>query len=382
MKLINIKCPNCAASLEVAQTGKITKCIYCNTSIMLDDEIIKIHVVTAGQIDTEQEYINAETNLNKFKDYEQALKGYKSLSSRYVDSSDVWVGLLRSSSHDFKNELYDEVYEEYWNKFCAVAPAEEILKYQNQYDEFMDIFHKEKERINKKNESKKTNEFYLTFFLGWLGIHRFKNKETAMGIIYLCTLGLFGIGWLIDCKKLTKNSPKLSRIMDIALAILIIIIGVGTTIEQISIASLLLIAMGIILLPPLKRKILLINKGNMLWLGILIFWTLTAFALPKEIPAYYGNWINGDDYVEIDNKVCRIKIGEELIECSIASENRGNNTSIVTLTKDDKNKYDFLYIQDDNKKEILFCVTVDNTCQKYFEAKNKKTAYKYLLEGR
>ncbi|MDR0979674.1 MAG: TM2 domain-containing protein [Candidatus Nomurabacteria bacterium] len=38
----------------------------------------------------------------------------------------------------------------------------------------------------------------LAFFLGWLGVHRFLSGSIGMGILYLFTAGLFGIGWLVD----------------------------------------------------------------------------------------------------------------------------------------------------------------------------------------
>lgn len=42
------------------------------------------------------------------------------------------------------------------------------------------------------------SKFLITLFLGWAGVHKFMEKKTGMGILYLCTLGLFGIGWTID----------------------------------------------------------------------------------------------------------------------------------------------------------------------------------------
>lgn len=40
--------------------------------------------------------------------------------------------------------------------------------------------------------------FLLTFFLGFLGVHRFYRKQYGMGILYLLTCGIGGIGWICD----------------------------------------------------------------------------------------------------------------------------------------------------------------------------------------
>lgn len=44
-------------------------------------------------------------------------------------------------------------------------------------------------------------EFLVTFFLGIFGVHKFVKGKIGQGILYLCTGGLFGIGWLFDCIK-------------------------------------------------------------------------------------------------------------------------------------------------------------------------------------
>ncbi len=40
--------------------------------------------------------------------------------------------------------------------------------------------------------------YVLWFFLGYFGAHRFYCGKYITGIIWFCTGGIFGIGWLID----------------------------------------------------------------------------------------------------------------------------------------------------------------------------------------
>lgn len=42
-------------------------------------------------------------------------------------------------------------------------------------------------------------DFVICLLFGWLGVHKFREKKIGVGILYLFTVGLFGIGWIIDC---------------------------------------------------------------------------------------------------------------------------------------------------------------------------------------
>lgn len=52
----------------------------------------------------------------------------------------------------------------------------------------------------------KTTALLITIFLGGLGVHRFMTGKIGTGIIWLCTGGCCGIGWIIDIVKVATGS--------------------------------------------------------------------------------------------------------------------------------------------------------------------------------
>lgn len=58
------------------------------------------------------------------------------------------------------------------------------------------------------NRVEKWIAFVLCFFFGYLGVHKFYEGRIGLGILWLLTLGLLGIGWFVDCIViLTKPDP-------------------------------------------------------------------------------------------------------------------------------------------------------------------------------
>ena len=64
---------------------------------------------------------------------------------------------------------------------------------------------------NVANSGKPKNKwvaFALCLFLGFAGAHKFYEGKAGMGILYLCTVGLCGVGWIADLViLLTKPNP-------------------------------------------------------------------------------------------------------------------------------------------------------------------------------
>ena len=49
---------------------------------------------------------------------------------------------------------------------------------------------------------------FLCIFLGFLGAHKFYEGKRQLGCLYLCSFGLFGIGWILDIIILLfKSNP-------------------------------------------------------------------------------------------------------------------------------------------------------------------------------
>lgn len=61
----------------------------------------------------------------------------------------------------------------------------------------------------------KTTRILIVIFLGPFGVHKFIDKKYGMGILYLFTGGLFGIGWIVDIFKevFEKNNYNTKSLM-------------------------------------------------------------------------------------------------------------------------------------------------------------------------
>ena len=58
------------------------------------------------------------------------------------------------------------------------------------------------------SQKSKTVDLLLCIFLGGLGVHRFYEGKIGTGILWLCTVGLFGIGWLVDIILIATGKGK------------------------------------------------------------------------------------------------------------------------------------------------------------------------------
>lgn len=67
------------------------------------------------------------------------------------------------------------------------------------------------ERRYQMGEKSYTVAWVFLVFLGLLGFHRFYQGKIVTGLIYLCTLGLFGIGIIYDFWTLNEQISARNR---------------------------------------------------------------------------------------------------------------------------------------------------------------------------
>ena len=122
---------------------------------------------------------------------------------------------------------------------------------------------------------------YLLWLFGFLGAHRFYYGRPVTGTIWLCTLGLLGIGWLVDLLLI----PGMDREADLRF-------NIGP--YDYNVAWILLTFLGIFgghrfYLGKWLSGLLWLCTGGLLMLGVAYdFWTLNNQVTIRNATARQG----------------------------------------------------------------------------------------------
>ena len=140
MPLLQAKCTNCGANLQVDAEKEAAVCPYCNTPYVVEKAIANYYMNIAQE--------NGQANIGGI---EQA-------------------GNVVYNVNIYNNHTHQE-------KTAIVA---------------------NNTQINMKSNKERLVAFLLCLLFGYFGVHRFYVGKKGSGILWLCTVGLCGYGWIID----------------------------------------------------------------------------------------------------------------------------------------------------------------------------------------
>lgn len=153
MPLVNAKCTNCGAPLQVDNSHEAAVCPYCNSAYIVEkaiqnfnfsvtNNITAQNVIIAGKGEMEKERLlqNAQTNEN-FKEYDKALEIYAQVSEDYPDDYRGWFGMASMKTHKFKIlDISDREFTQissYIDKSMICAPDAQKSSIKSTWDQYL-----------------------------------------------------------------------------------------------------------------------------------------------------------------------------------------------------------------------------------------------------
>ena len=197
MKLITLRCTNCGADLQIDSERKEAYCTFCGTKLFVDDESIRI----TNRIVDEARLKEAEVRLKRLEyEHERELRQENRLQEHrrvFLTAVIVYVCAL----------LFTYLIQE-WNEvfpFVLVFGGIALLSIRSAGRREVYVRQEYVRQSYVTSPKSKLTAAFLCFFLGMFGAHYFYVGRIGMGILYIFTLGLFGIGWLADIIRILSG---------------------------------------------------------------------------------------------------------------------------------------------------------------------------------
>ena len=186
MKLISMICPHCCAQLSIDMDRRQAFCQYCGTKLLLDDENsinINNRIVDEARL-KEAEVRLKELEYQHEREIRQETIRKEQKRSFWISVTVFFVVLLITLSVDSLRPFA-----------LIVIIVGCVLLSSRKTDEKRSASFGGQYLYSPKS---RLAALLLCFFFGVFGAHRFYVGKVGTGIIYLFTIGGFGIGWLID----------------------------------------------------------------------------------------------------------------------------------------------------------------------------------------
>ncbi len=188
MKLINLKCQNCGADLEINPEKKEMFCSYCGARLMMAED--SVHVT---RIVDEARLKEAEVRLKELEyQHERELReeGLRKEQRKAGIASVIVYIVVLLISYMLPELRPVSVLVLVFGGIALISSRSGDRKSRTSG------------RAMETSRKSKTIALLLCIFTGMIGGHYFYAGRYGMGILYLLTFGFFGVGWLIDVARI------------------------------------------------------------------------------------------------------------------------------------------------------------------------------------
>ena len=302
----------------------------------------------------------------KNKDYLNAYQEYLKLSEIYPKNKKIYKRLIESLTKEFtykeNTRDFKTAFDDYVTTYKILATKKELTLIEKKLNEY-----------KKVKPIKSKSKFLLIALLGFLGIHKFLEKKYITGIIYLFTLGLFGIGVIVDLIN-DYVEFECDKQVDIFRYIIAFIILLFSLLRLNTNNFYYFIIIAIIITPIVYSKILKLIPNLIKIIAIIVLCYLGFKVTPivDYVPTnILGTWITDNENTNF--KSIKIKLDKSTVKFSDREKESGNNEY------DSTNKILKIYISDTNVYKFKIDLENNEICT-YNDSKKCIISFKKQVE--
>lgn len=308
----------------------------------------------------DKKYKEAE-KLYKEKKYEESYDIYLKLNNKYPKNKKIYKRLIETLTNDYtkkdNSKDFKKLFDDYITTYKLLLNKKELKYFEKKLEEY--------NNLRKKSNSK----FLLISLLGWFGVHKFIEKKYVIGVIYLLTLGIFGIGVIIDLINdyAEYEDVKQLNIVRYIISVLVLLFGIFKF-ESINIIFFIIVS---ILITPIVYSNLLRIIPNIIKIIVIIILCYFGFKTTESITLLptniLGTWKMNNE--NTNYKEITIHNNKSTIKFTDRKDEVGNN-EYDTKTKILKvyvNATTFYKFKKDDKENKLCIYNESDSCIIYFE---------------
>jgi len=237
-----------------------------------------------------KEYKLAE-KLYKNKDYEEAYDKYHELSNKFKKNKKIYKRLLECLTKDYthkeNNKEFKRALDDYIITYKILCTKRDLTYLEKRLNEYKKI-----KPINSKSK------FLIILFLGWFGVHKFIDKKNILGVLYLFTLGFFGIGVAYDLINDYAEYENDFQLNIFRYFISLVIFVIGMLLSKSLANFYYIIIVSILTLPIIYSKLLKLIPSiiKLIVIIVLIYFGFKSEPVIDYIPGnIVGTWITDNE---------------------------------------------------------------------------------------